>query len=113
MPLRKAIKPIVIGLPRLGDVIGIAEVFDRAAQRILEVPEVCGGDRMPARSDLGCPTLARERHPAAEDLMHVAHLERDVMEIGFAGPAPHEEEVVMLAALRPPQEDPCAARVAI
>src|SRR6266436_4030498 len=103
MPLREAVHPVAAGFPRLGDIVRIAEVLERAAERILEVPEVRGRKRMPAGSDLGLPAAPGKRHAAAEDLVHVANLERDVMQIGLAGPALQEEEVMVLAALRPAQ----------
>ena len=62
-------------LPRLGAVVVIGVVFHRRAQRVVEVPEIGRGDRVPARADLRLPPLLRHGDAAADHLVDVGQRE--------------------------------------
>src|SRR5215471_9938046 len=66
--------------PAGGDHVLVGGVLRRAAKRALEVPEARRGRIVPPRARVGRPAARGERLPAADHLVDVANLERDVVE---------------------------------
>src|SRR5579864_661903 len=104
MPFREAVDPEIGRLPRLGHEIRIREIFEHAAERIGEIPEIGRRNRMAPGADRGFPAERREVLAAAEDLVNVMHLEGDVVQIGDPARQPQHEEIVMISAWRIAQE---------
>src|SRR5882757_6656868 len=71
--------------PGCGAPVIIGVVFERAAERPFEVPEISRRDRVAPGADVRLPALAAHREPAAEHLVDVADCEGNMIETGAAG----------------------------
>ena len=98
MPFAESIHAILMRLPALGHEIGIAEIFDGATERILEVPEIRRRNRMATRAQLGFPATAGDVHAAAKHLMNVPHGEGHMVQARVAR-GPLQQEQVMVTAI--------------
>src|SRR4249920_3469304 len=87
-------------LPRAVELVLVGVVLGQRAGRVLHVPEVGRGNRVPARAELGVPAAAADVQTAAEDLVDVAHREGNVVEAALRDRRLQQEEVVMAAFRR-------------
>src|SRR6185437_7269830 len=90
--------------PLGGHDIFIGRIFEGTADRALEVPEAGGRDIMPAGSSLGFPATLGDELAAADHLVHIAHLEGDMIEMALPIHGVEQEEMMVVARGRAAQE---------
>src|SRR5262249_21447528 len=89
------------GLPFVGAIIFVGVVFEGCGQRVLEVPEIRRRDRMPARADLGFPSLLAHGNSSPDDLVDISQCEGDMIDAGATGTVENENIVVVTDRLTP------------
>src|SRR5262245_56905923 len=83
-------------LPLRVQEVGVGKIFNLAAGRITEIPEIGRRHFVAARSHDGFPTVLGEMQTATEHLMNIAYFERDVLELRALVTRGQQRHIVMI-----------------